>query len=60
MRSHGERHHNAKLTRYRVQQIRHLLKQGRPQQRVAYLFDVSQSTISMIANRITWKHLGDI
>ncbi len=44
----GEDHQNARLTNAEVDRIRALHEQGIGYQRLAYMFEVSKSTIAMI------------
>lgn len=55
-RAKGEKIGLAKLTEKDVENIRRLYKEGWPQDIVGSKFGVSQSTISHIINRKTWKH----
>ena len=50
------KHHKAKLTPYKVRVIRTWLTRGILQRKIARHFGVSQSTVSMIARKITWRH----
>jgi len=50
----GEQNSNARLTENQVQEIRELLKECHPQQKIADRFGVTQPTIWRIAHGITW------
>jgi len=56
----GERNSFTKLTSEQVQEIRILLKATNlSQQKIADKYNVTQSTIWRIKDKITWKHLKD-
>jgi len=48
---------HAKLTADQVLQIRDLRAQGVTPKEIAARFNVSESNITMIVNRRTWKHI---
>jgi hypothetical protein len=54
----GARSRSVKLKDRDVVQVRALLRKGRTQRIIAGIFQVNQSTISDIANRITWRKVG--
>jgi hypothetical protein len=53
----GERHPHAKLTESDVRQIREMRSQGFTQPQLAAQFGVSQSRISFIEHRKSWKRV---
>lgn len=53
----GEKSHNVKLTNDEVYFIKVLLNVGETRQSIADRFDVSRSTIKMIANGNNWSHI---
>lgn len=53
----GERHHQAKLTNKQILEIRKRAAMGENQYDLATAFGVSQTNISMIVTRKTWKHI---
>lgn len=53
----GERVKGAKLTADQVMDIRRRLASGENQYEVAAQYGVGQANISMIAKRVTWRHL---
>jgi hypothetical protein len=53
----GELHHAAKLTDAQVYEIRARCAAGEDQRAIARDYGVRNTTISMIHNRHTWKHL---
>jgi hypothetical protein len=55
--TYGEKHYTSKLTEIDVRTIRKLLIQGVTSVEVARRYNVYQSTISDIKNRVTWKQL---
>ena len=54
----GERNGMAKLTEVNVIEIRKLLAQGMPQQKIANHFGVDRKTIWELMMRICWAHVG--
>ena len=54
----GERNGMAKLTEVNVIEIRKLLAQGMPQQKIANHFGVDRKTIWELKMRICWAHVG--
>lgn len=52
----GERHGMTRLTDAQAREIFFLRQTGVPLSAVARSFGISQSTVSQIANRVTWKH----
>lgn len=52
----GENHTNAKLDDEDVEDIRESSEQGEPQGSIAKRHGIAQSLVSMIVNRIIWKH----
>jgi len=56
--SNGEAHGQSKLTRRQVKEIRRLYATGEyTQTELGEMFEVSDTTISRIVRRKTWKHL---
>ncbi len=54
----GENHNRAKLTARQVREIRDLIdSRAIPQTAIAHKYGVSQTVISCIARRKTWRHL---
>ena len=53
----GEAHGAHKLTNADVMEVRRLRKSGVRLMRIAEQFGVSHVAVSMIARRVTWKHL---
>jgi HNH endonuclease len=54
----GEQHHNAKLDKWKVKEIRELYATGNySQQKLSDLFNVAQSTIKNVLLRRTWIHV---
>ena len=56
-RAMGESHPSAKLTVNQVLEIRHLSSTGSTQNELIKLYGISQSVISNIILRKTWKHI---
>lgn len=56
--AHGENHHNSKLTVGMVKEIRRLVTQGVPRIKVAEIFSVSRSRISVIVSKRQWRHVA--
>lgn len=56
--THGEEHHNAKLTEAAVREMRQRHAAGHSQRRLAHDFSVSQSRVSLIVRRIQWRHVA--
>lgn len=54
----GERVASAKLTKLHVLEIRERVDRGENQYELAETFGVTQSNISMIASRRTWRHVA--
>ena len=52
----GELHPGAKLTEDRVRDVRAILNQGLTQAEIGRQFGISQASVSLIKNRINWKH----
>lgn len=50
----GERHHQAKLT---ADDVRHIRSSGMTGQDLAALYEVSDSAISAVLHRKTWRHV---
>jgi len=58
LKARGETHHNAKLTRRKVIEIRRLYATGEYSlAELGEMFGVHLTTISRIVNRETWKHV---
>ncbi len=53
----GDRVKGAKLTEERVKDIRSRIALGENQDQIAKLHGITQSNVSMIAKRITWRHV---
>lgn len=53
----GAKNGSAKLTEHNVRQIRRLSAEGYSQTRLAEIFGVKQTTISVIVLRKQWKHI---
>ena len=53
----GKLHHNAKLDRFQVLDIRRLHEMGEKKDKLAREFKVSIQNIHAIVNRVSWKHL---
>ena len=53
----GERNGNSKLTEVKVKEIRHLLKAGYSQRRVASQLNISQTNVCDIGLRNIWRYL---
>jgi len=59
LRPMGENRTQAKLTNYKVKEIKHLLKNTNLSfEKIAKLFGVSDSTINDIKQGVTWRHIG--
>lgn len=56
---HGERHNFARLSDPQVVEIRRLASEGLAQAEIAARFGVTQPTVSKIALKQIWRHLGD-
>lgn len=54
---HGSSTPSSKLSENQVEEIRRLKNQGEKQVKIAALFNISQSAISNIITRKTWKHI---
>ena len=55
--SRGTKQKNAKLTEANVHEIRKMVAEGVPRKDAAREFGVSESTISLVFNRLTWRHI---
>jgi 5-methylcytosine-specific restriction enzyme A len=53
----GEGRANTKLTAHKVREIKKLIYQGVAQKYIAEQYDISQSSVSHIANGRTWSHI---
>lgn len=56
LRTSGEEHYRAKLTKEDVKEIRFLLSNKVSQRRIASMYPVGRTTIAKIANGEIWKH----
>lgn len=54
---YGSEHCGSKITEADALQIRELSESGIPGYRIAELYNISKSNVSMIINRHTWKHI---
>lgn len=55
--THSENHHSSKLTNSDIPKIKELLSCGLKQREIAKIFNVSESTISVIKRVVKWKHI---
>ena len=55
--AHGERNGHAKLDAESVKRIRTALKHGVPASSLEFEYGISQSAVSLIKTRKTWKHI---
>lgn len=53
----GEKHNQVKLREYQVLNIRKLVNDGVDKKKISDMYGVSVTTIRIIYNRKTWKHL---
>jgi len=53
----GDNHVNSKLSEEKVKRIKHLLKQGVMQTKIAERFNVNDRTINAINKNLMWKHV---
>lgn len=55
----GKSNPNAKLINDDIREIRQLREQGVSIARIAEMYNVSKSTISLISRRLSWKHVSN-
>jgi len=53
----GEKHPMCKLTESDVMAIRSIRKNGKTLKEIASMFGISHSNVSMICNRVNWRHI---